>query len=111
MTSIELTVAADLYHAGITSDGEKYEAEMYYVVAEDADGSRRRHPTTLRGCKVANYDGENFFYDIRDEASQKADDLVAGIQIGIDAGQYDFAGWLDIDPRYGSPAYCRHNNC
>ncbi len=102
-------VECDLYLAGLTEDGEEYQAESYYVVIERLDGHRSAHNTCFNGCiRHENVDnGFIGFQDIRKEAKKQANILVSRI---IDRGEIETDRWIEITPSYGSDYYCVCNN-
>ena len=100
-------VASDLYLAGKTEDGRDFHAELYYVVAEDADGNRWRHETSFRGADpVRHDDGFWQFGDVRASAQAAAERLVLAIQ--RKGGAIDLAHWREMRPAYGSAAYVQY---
>jgi hypothetical protein len=104
MRKLIFGVESDLYVAGRTEDGENYTAEMFFVVAEDDNGNRWRHPETFAGCR-AMFDEENdwpYFVDVRAAAQASAQRLLATERA---AASVDLTQWYELPPVYGSPAY------
>lgn len=104
---LNVGVASDLYFVGYTEDGERYEAECFYVAAEFANGEVYAHRVTFPGCRVeADDEGINHFVDIRVEAEAKAERLAARVVAAVAAGGYlDSAAWVFQRTVYGSSAY------
>jgi hypothetical protein len=103
-------VASDLYEAGITEDGDRYIAELFYVMVEFENGVRVRHNMIFKGCKVVEggeeSDGMVFFEDIRVDQMIKAEKLAARVREALAAGAaLDPAHWTEAEPVYGSRAY------
>ena len=101
-------VASDMYNAGYKCDGHPFIAEQYYVIIENAAGRRFRHTTTFNGTQevVCPESGESYFSDLRQEASAKAERLVARVNAALQAGQFLAPTfWEEIDPAYGSDEY------
>lgn len=106
---MEFYLNSELVVYGRTEDGEDYTGERYFVVAEAADGSRLAHRHTFAGCD-AGFDEEHgipYFRDIRDEAVEAGERLVARIRAA--GGIQDRAQWSPIDPVYGSVAFMETN--
>ena len=107
----DVYVAADLYEAGITEDGERFIAERYFVEVEFEDGMRHRHHECFDGCKIEDY-VEDFgsgraFLDVRPEAKAKAERLVSRVKAALEAGRnLDLTHWYEGRAAYGSRAYC-----
>lgn len=97
-------VKVDLYHAGITEDGEQFHAEMYYVAIQRKDGKRLAHHRMFKGCNAFYHDGQAFFEDIRQEALTAAERLAVRVEV---AGKIDSAYWNEISPEYGSEYFCK----
>jgi hypothetical protein len=101
------SVAADLYLAGRTEDGEDFTAELYYIVAEDERGNRWRHAVNFPGADAQrDDDGCWHFGDVREAAQARAERLLARIERS--GCQADNANWREMRPAYGSPAYVEY---
>jgi hypothetical protein len=107
-TAYTAHAVSDLYSAGHSCDGHPYIAECFYVIVENARGTRFRHVATFRGAEAlfCEETGEPSFADLREEASAKADRLAARVNAAIASGKgIDWAYWVEIDPAYGSDEY------
>lgn len=105
---LSVSVVMDLYNAGLTADGEPFEAEMYYVQATAPNGRRWMHQEPFYGAVAGTneFTGEPEFIDVRDQASARAEKLANKIRAHIAAGGLlDGAHWFEKDPVYGSAAY------
>lgn len=98
----DLYYRSDLYIAGITEDGDVFEAESYYLIAETSDGRRFRHNARFDGAKEWQYDDCWGFEDIRDEALAKVERLLVKVKA---SGTINLDHWVEICARYGSSAY------
>ena len=104
-------VDCDFYSAGMTEDGQDFVAESYYVVVQRLDGHRLAHSKTFLGCEAGvidddhegQYNGLPYFADVRKEAKEAADNLVARI---MEARVIDTDHWVEAEPSYGSAYYC-----
>jgi len=99
---------SDLFDAGRTSDGDSFIAEAFYVLIENARGTRFRHVATFRTTEmlICEETGESYFPDLREEATAKAERLAARVNAAFAAGQnVDWAYWIEVDPAYGSDEY------
>jgi len=100
--------ASDMYNAGYSCDGRPFIAEQFYVVIENAAGRRFRHTAIFNGTQevVCPESGESYFSDLRQEASAKAERLVARVNAALQSGQFLAPTfWEEIDPAYGSDEY------
>ena len=100
--------ASDMYNAGYSCDGRPFIAEQYYVIIENAAGRRFRHQAIFNGTQqvVCTESGESYFPDLRQEASAKAERLVARVNAALQSGQFlSPTFWDEIDPAYGSDEY------
>jgi hypothetical protein len=100
--------ASDMYNAGYSCDGRPFIAEQYYVIIENAAGRRFRHTAIFNGTQevVCPESGESYFPDLRQEASAKAERLVARVNAALQSGQFLAPTfWEEIDPAYGSDEY------
>jgi hypothetical protein len=100
--------ASDMYNAGYSCDGRPFIAEQYYVIIENAAGRRYRHTAIFNGTQevVCPESGESYFPDLRQEASAKAERLVARVNAALQSGQFlSPTFWEEIDPAYGSDEY------
>jgi hypothetical protein len=100
--------ASDMYNAGYSCDGRPFIAEQYYVIIENAAGRRFRHTAIFNGTQevVCPESGESYFPDLRQEASAKAERLVARVNAALQSGQFlSPTFWEEIDPAYGSDEY------
>lgn len=107
-------ITSYLHKFGTTEDGESFTGEVYFIVAELADGSRYSHFATFPGA-TAEFDDEYgipFFPDRREEAMAEAESLLARIEnelgrsIKINgANCLNPEYWTEIAPAYGSSAY------
>ena len=103
--SVEVFVRSDLYEAGRTEDGSSYLAELYMVVAEEADGTRWVHNHFFPGAEEeVSPDGFSYFGDVREEAEALAESLAAKVR---ESGEFDTTYWAVSTPAYGSDAYVR----
>jgi hypothetical protein len=105
-------IASDLFVAGRTEDGEDYTAEVYYVTATAADGTRYRHGTSFPGCSVESDSDEygypiTCFMDIREFAIEEAQCLIDHIE--QTGGKIDLLRWWQMESVYGSDAYVRND--
>jgi hypothetical protein len=100
--------ASDMYNAGYSCDGHPFIAEQYYVIIENASGRRFRHTAIFNGTQevVCPESGDSYFPDLRQEASAKAERLVARVNAALQSGQFlSPTFWEEIDPAYGSDEY------
>jgi hypothetical protein len=100
--------ASDMYNAGYSCDGRPFIAEQYYVIIENEAGRRFRHTAIFNGTQevVCSESGESYFPDLRQEASAKAERLVARVNAALQSGQFLAPTfWEEIDPAYGSDEY------
>lgn len=104
--SWSLAIRTDLYRAGFTEDGTEYSAESYYILLEQADGSRYAHFKTFLGCQVEEMEDYTSFIDIRKEAMIEAENLLQRIQ---EVGKINLKFWSEITPAYGSLAFQQIN--
>ena len=107
-TTYTAHAVSDLYNAGHSCDGHPYIAECFYVVVENARGTRFRHAATFLGAEAlfCEETGEPAFANLRDEASAKAERLAARVNAALASGKgIDWAYWVEIDPAYGSDEY------
>jgi hypothetical protein len=100
---LTFTVESALYEAGITEDGERFIAEMYYVVATDRDGSRYIHTHVFKGARQLENDDTYAFEDVRAEAQAAVSKLLD--KILRSGGRIDLGVWAVGRPVYGSSAY------
>ncbi len=104
-------VDCDFYNAGMTEDGEDFVAESYFVVVQRLDGHRLAHAKVFLGCEAGiiddddegQFNGLPYFGDVRKEAKEAADNLVARI---MEVGTIDTDHWFVAEPSYGAEAYC-----
>jgi hypothetical protein len=99
---------SDLFDAGRTADGASFIAEAFYVLIENARGTRFRHVATFRTTEmlVCEETGESYFPDMREEATAKVERLAARVNAALAAGKgVDWAYWVEVDPAYGSEEY------
>ena len=102
-------IHTDLYHAGITEDGEPFHAEQYCLVLETAQGKRLAHYKSFKGC-VHHEDHETGcigFEDIRKEAYASAQALLNRV---LSVGYISINYWTEVDPVYGSPRFQELNS-
>jgi hypothetical protein len=100
--------ASDMYNAGYSCDGHPFIAEQFYVVIENEAGRRFRHTAIFNGTQevVCSESGDSYFPDLRQEASAKAERLVARVNAALQSGQFlSPTFWEEIDPAYGSDEY------
>jgi hypothetical protein len=100
--------ASDMYNAGYKCDGHPFIAEQYYVIIENAAGRRFRHTAIFNGTQevVCPESGDSYFPDLRQEASAKAERLVARVNAALQSNQFlSPTFWEEIDPAYGSDEY------
>jgi len=102
LTDCAVSVASEVYVAGLDEFGTEFTAEIYFVMLEDAKGYRWAHDARFSGCEVVEGDEFNHFVDVRAEARAAVDKLLARIEA---AGEIDLAFWDSRDPAYGSDAY------
>jgi hypothetical protein len=105
-------VGSDLYVAGRDEDGQDYTAELYFVTATAADGTRYRHGTSFPGCSVErDCDDDGYpitcFMDIREFAIEEAQRLIDHIE--QTGGKIDLLRWWPMESVYGSAAYVRND--
>ena len=101
-------VRSDLFDAGPRDDGQPFHAERFYVVVENARGTRFRHVASWNGtrCMTCEETGEPYFPDLRPEASAKAERLAERVNQALACGKgIDWAYWFKIEPVYGSEEY------
>jgi phosphoribosylformylglycinamidine (FGAM) synthase-like enzyme len=101
-------VASDLYEAGTACDGHPFIAEKYYVLIENAAGTRFRHEKSFAGAEVVECEetGEVNFADIRETAKAIVEDLAAKVNAALASGKaLTSSCWFEVDPVYGSDAY------
>ena len=94
-------VISELYKAGVTEDGEDYIAEVYVLRAEAPNGQRWEFSTRFPGAQLVEDETEegyayDWFADIREEASARAEALLATVK------DVNADGWGEVDGRYGS---------
>ncbi len=89
----------------MTEDGETYTAECYYVVIEK-DGVRFAHDKIFFGCETSIDEeyGVIFFKDTRDQALSDVNKLQRKIR---NSNKINRDHWIEIEPSYGSEAYCK----
>jgi hypothetical protein len=107
-TAYEAVVVSDLYSAGYSCDGHPYIAEAFYVLIENARGTRFRHVSTFHSTEmmVCEETGEAYFPNLREEAAAKAERLAARVNAAFATGKgVDWAYWIEVDPAYGSDEY------
>ena len=107
-TTFNAYVASDLYEAGISCDGHPFIAEKYYVLIENAAGTRFRHEKSFAGAEVVECEetGEVNFADIRETAKAIVEDLAAKVNVALASGKALTAScWFEVDPVYGSDSY------
>lgn len=106
--TLRIAVISDLFNAGLTEDGRRYDAERYCIMAEDENGSRWVHPQYFNSTEVeyTEEDGFPYFPDMREEAQAKAEVIASETRQFIrSGGKVDLDSWLPTDPAYGSGAY------
>ena len=99
--SISYHVASELKDYGYTEDGESYIGDVYYIVAESKDGARWSEGTAFFGAERQDSEDCYGFVDTRQEAQKAANDLMASIEDGR-----SLSDWVELEPVYGSKAYC-----
>jgi len=108
MSKFQVGVVSDLFDAGRTNDGERFAAEVYYVVVENNAGRRWASYDRFYGARrvVDDEDGWVGFEDLREEASAAAETLAAATKKVLAAGgKLSYECFHQIDPAYGSRAY------
>jgi hypothetical protein len=107
-TTFNAYIASDLYEAGISCDGHPFIAEKYYVLIENAAGTRFRHEKSFAGVEVVECEetGEVNFADIRETVKAIVEDLAAKVNAALASGKALTAScWFEVDPAYGSDSY------
>ena len=107
-TTYTAYVASDLYEAGIACDGHPFIAEKYYVLIENATGTRFRHEKSFAGAEVVECEetGETNFADIRETSKAIVEDLAAKVNAALALGKALTAScWFEVDPAYSSDSY------
>jgi hypothetical protein len=107
-TAYTATAVSDLFDAGRTADGDSFIAEAFYVLIENARGTRFRHVATFRTTEmlICEETGESYFPNLREEATAKAERLAARVNAAFATGKgVDWAYWIEVDPAYGSDEY------
>lgn len=108
MSKFQAGVVSDLFDAGRTNDGERFAAEVYYVVVENNAGRRWASYDRFYGARRVVDDEEGWvgFEDLREEASAAAEALAAATKKVLAAGgKLSYEDFHQIDPAYGSRAY------
>jgi hypothetical protein len=103
LDNLEVGVTSYLHQFGHTDDGVPFIGEVYHLLAEDADGNRWSHSAKFPGVGVLTDEfGQQYFSDIRDQATARAEALLARV---IARGTIDLYYWEMSRPAYGSKAY------
>jgi hypothetical protein len=103
----QVAAVSDLFDAGRTNDGERFAAEVYYVVVENNAGRRWASYDRFYGARrVVDDEGWVGFDDLREEASAAAEALASATRRVLAAGgKLSYEDFHQIDPAYGSRAY------
>ena len=103
----QVAAVSDLFDAGRTNDGERFAAEVYYVVIENGAGRRWASYDRFRGARrVVDEEGWVGFDDLREEASAAAEALASATRRVLESGgKLSYEDFHQIDPAYGSRAY------
>ena len=103
LDQFEISIASELFRAGVDEFGCEYSAEQYRIVLVDSLGNRWELPVVFPGCEVTGTDeGFSQFHDTREVAYEKADHLLSRIKR---KGEVDLDRWREARPVYGSVAY------
>ena len=108
MNTYTAFAASDLYSAGHSCDGHPFISERFYVLIENARGTRFRHVNSWNGTEptICPDTGEPHFSDLRAPALAKAERLATRVNAAFASGNgIDWAYWYEIDPAYGSDEY------
>ena len=103
----QVAAVSDLFDAGRTNDGERFSAEVYYVVVENNAGRRWASYDRFYGARrVVDDEGWVGFDDLREEASAAAEALASATRRVLESGgKLSVEDWYQVDPAYGSKAY------
>jgi hypothetical protein len=100
---VSFEVVAELASFGRDQDGEIYTGEVYFVQATYQDGRRYNHNHRFYGCVVEDTEDGPWFDDVREEAVEAAEKLLARIQAVGDMVEIEH--WSATCAAYGSSAY------
>lgn len=108
-SKFEVGVTSDLFNAGYRDDGQPFIAERFFVELVNVNTGRRwRHNLAINGAEqhFCEETGEPHFSDVREQAQQRLERLVARIQERLEqGGRLDADQWYEVDPVYGSDEY------
>lgn len=106
----ELGVVSELFSAGRNEDGEEVLGHIYSVLAEDKTGRRFSHidyvkDTVRKKCDPDESDCGSYWCLVLD-AEQQVENKKKSLLLSENMILTD---WLEVEPRYGSEAYCQKN--
>jgi hypothetical protein len=103
--ALHFEVGSYLRKFGVTEDGEDYVGEVLYVQAEDDEGNRWVHVTQFPTVEVSSHPEEGYlvFGDIYEDVYPK----VLALKESFEYATTVAGDWVDVEPRYGSNAYCK----
>lgn len=105
---MELSVATDLYQAGVQCDGHPFIAESFYVQLTLPSGWRLRHEARFAGTTPTHdEEGYTHFTDERPQARAAAERLIASVRR---RGSIHLTHWQTSRPVYGSTDYSPHDD-
>lgn len=108
-SKFEVGVTSDLYDAGPQDDGHPFIAERFFVELVNVQTGRRwRHNLGINGAErhYCEETGEPHFSDVRAQAKERLERLVARVQERLaQGGRLDANQWYEVDPVYGSDEY------
>ena len=109
---VDFFVRSDLFECGLDVDGSTVEGLNFFVVAEFEDGSRLASPKSFsnRGTRQNCSETGEPYWPHQDWAEETAERYLEHVEKFAQDNEPTWerlfgAGWMDIDPRYGSPAY------
>jgi hypothetical protein len=107
MAKFQVGVVSDLFDAGRTNDGDRFAAEVYYVVVENGAGRRwASYDRSYGARRVVDDEGWVGFDDLREKAFAAAEALATATEKVLAAGgKLSYEDFHQIDPAYGSRAY------
>jgi hypothetical protein len=115
-TTWDLSIRDDLFALTHPEDGSEFTASVFYVIAEAPDGRRYAHEHRFYSAHVScqvEPDGEYIggIASYREKALAKAERFLAKVKAAQVAGRFvtpvDREHWYEIEPCYGSEAYCQ----
>jgi len=99
-TSWEVEIASDVYDAGVSEDGEMMEGLSFYLVATASNGRRFVHFMRF------NSPSRGWLERTRTAVGTLFAKVLIAQEAGTWFGPVGRAAWEEVDPAYGSEAYC-----